>query len=101
MDTQTTEQALRREAVRRRLQGERRCDIGTDLNRSPAWFSKWWAEYHQNPLTDLADQLRAQALGCAGDPNARTPHLDRLASQGVMLATAVSNCPVCSPYFSR
>jgi hypothetical protein len=59
MDTQTTEQALRREAVRRRLQGERRCDICTDLNRSPAWFSKWWAEYHQNPLTDFADQLRA------------------------------------------
>jgi arylsulfatase A-like enzyme len=46
----------------------------------------------------LADQWRAQALGCGGDPNARTPHLDRLASQGVMLTTAVSNCPVCSPY---
>jgi len=58
MDTQITEQALRREAVRRRLQGERRCDICTDLNRSPAWFSKWWAEYGKNPLTDFADQLR-------------------------------------------
>lgn len=46
----------------------------------------------------LADQWRAQAMGCAGDPNARTPHLDRLASQGVTFATAVSTCPVCSPY---
>ena len=46
----------------------------------------------------LADQWRGQALGCAKDPNARTPHLDRLASQGVMLVTAVSNCPVCSPF---
>ena len=36
--------------------------------------------------------------GAQGDPNARTPHLDRLASQGVVLATAVSNCPVCSPF---
>ena len=46
----------------------------------------------------LADQWRAQALGCTGDPNARTPHLDRLATQGVLLTTAVSTCPVCSPY---
>lgn len=46
----------------------------------------------------LADQWRAQAMGYAGDPNARTPHLDRLAADGVVLATAVSHCPVCSPY---
>ena len=51
-----------------------------------------------NVVILLADQWRGQALGCAGDPNARTPRLDRLASQGVMLATAVSNCPVCSPF---
>lgn len=46
----------------------------------------------------LADQWRAQAVGFAGDPNARTPHLDRLAAEGVVLTTAVSTCPVCSPY---
>jgi arylsulfatase A-like enzyme len=46
----------------------------------------------------LADQWRAQATGYAGDPNVKTPHLDRLASQGVSLANAVSGCPVCSPY---
>ncbi len=46
----------------------------------------------------LADQWRAQALGYAGDPNAKTPHLDRLATQGVVLTRAVSTCPVCSPY---
>ena len=51
-----------------------------------------------NVVILLANQWRGQALGCAGDPNARTPRLDRLASQGVMLATAVSNCPVCSPF---
>ncbi len=45
----------------------------------------------------LADQWRAQALGCMGDPNAKTPHLDRLSTQGVTLTTAVSTCPVCSP----
>lgn len=46
----------------------------------------------------LADQWRAQATGYAGDPNARTPRLDRLADGGVTLTTAVSTCPVCSPY---
>ncbi len=46
----------------------------------------------------LADQWRAQATGYAGDTNARTPQLDRLASRGVVFTTAVSTCPVCSPY---
>ncbi len=51
-----------------------------------------------NLLFILADQWRAQALGHAGDPNARTPHLDRLAGESVGFANAVSSCPVCSPY---
>ena len=59
MDTQTNEQMVRREAVRRRLQGETRSVICADLGRSPAWFSKWWAEYQQNPQTDFADDSRA------------------------------------------
>jgi len=46
----------------------------------------------------LADQWRGQALGYAGDVNAHTPRLDRLASESVTLKTAVSTCPVCSPY---
>ncbi|HSW45083.1 MAG TPA: sulfatase [Phycisphaerae bacterium] len=51
-----------------------------------------------NVVVLLADQWRAQALGYAGDVNARTPQLDRLATRGVVLTTAVSTCPVCSPY---
>lgn len=46
----------------------------------------------------LADQWRAQAASFAGDPNAFTPNLDRLASQSIRFTTAVSCCPVCSPY---
>jgi arylsulfatase A-like enzyme len=46
----------------------------------------------------LADQWRAQATGYAGDVNARTPCLDRLTAQSVVLTTAVSISPVCSPY---
>jgi arylsulfatase A-like enzyme len=55
-------------------------------------------EAKPNVVIVLADQWRAQATGFAGDRNARTPRLDRLATAGVVLSTAVSTCPVCSPY---
>ena len=45
----------------------------------------------------FTDQWRAQATGYAGDPNVRTPHLDRLADEGVHCTHAVSGWPVCSP----
>ncbi len=49
MDTFTTEQGVRREAIRRHLQGEKPRDICRDLGRSLSWFDKWWAEYQQHP----------------------------------------------------
>ena len=51
-----------------------------------------------NVLFILADQWRGQALGHAGDPNASTPALDRLADESVTFAHAVSCVPVCCPY---
>jgi arylsulfatase A-like enzyme len=45
----------------------------------------------------LADQWRAQATGYAGDPNVKTPHLDRLAKESVNFRNAVSVAPVCTP----
>jgi arylsulfatase A-like enzyme len=51
-----------------------------------------------NVVFVFADQWRAQATGFAGDPNVRAPVLDKLAADGVRFATAVSTCPVCSPY---
>jgi len=51
-----------------------------------------------NVVFVFADQWRAQAAGYAGDTNVRTPALDRLAAQAVRFTTAVSTCPVCSPY---
>ncbi|MFH1266634.1 MAG: sulfatase [Planctomycetota bacterium] len=51
-----------------------------------------------NVVFVLTDQWRAQATGYAGDPNAKTPHLDRLAGESVDLTGAVSGCPVCCPY---
>jgi arylsulfatase A-like enzyme len=46
----------------------------------------------------FADQWRAQATGYAGDHNAITPNLDRLAGEAIVFTTAISTCPVSSPY---
>jgi transposase-like protein len=59
MDAHTPEQALRREAIRRRLQGERPSDICRDLYRSDTWLAKWWTLYQRQPQTDFADRSRA------------------------------------------
>jgi len=45
----------------------------------------------------FADQWRAQAAGYAGDPNVKTPNIDRLAGQSINFTHAVSSCPVCTP----
>ncbi len=51
-----------------------------------------------NLLYVLADQLRCQSVGYAGDRRAQTPSIDRLASQGVSFVNAVSSTPVCAAY---
>jgi arylsulfatase A-like enzyme len=45
----------------------------------------------------ISDQLRGDALGFVGNPNARTPNLDRLAAHGVSFDNYISNNPVCMP----
>lgn len=46
----------------------------------------------------FADEWRAQAFGHAGDPNVKTPHIDRLAAESLRVTHAISGCPVCTPY---
>ncbi len=48
-----------------------------------------------NVILLMADQLRADALGFAGNPIVRTPNLDRLAARGVIFEQAYVQCPVC------
>ncbi|MBD3267840.1 sulfatase-like hydrolase/transferase [bacterium] len=50
-----------------------------------------------NVVFIICDQMRGDAMGCMGNPNARTPHLDRLAKQGVLFPRGFSNNPVCVP----
>ncbi|UCC63846.1 MAG: sulfatase-like hydrolase/transferase [Anaerolineae bacterium] len=50
-----------------------------------------------NFLILCTDQMRADHMGCAGNPAIRTPHLDALAAGGVHLSRAYVNCPLCMP----
>lgn len=53
------EQELRREAIRRRLAGERVNAICQELGRSREWFHKWWHEYWDNDNEELVSHSRA------------------------------------------
>ncbi|MFC6723394.1 sulfatase [Halobium palmae] len=50
-----------------------------------------------NVLFVLCDQMRRQAMSCAGDPNVSTPNLDALADDGVRFTNASSTAPICVP----
>jgi arylsulfatase A-like enzyme len=45
----------------------------------------------------LSDEHRGQAMSHAGDPNVRTPWMDRLAAEGASFPRAYANCPICTP----
>jgi N-acetylglucosamine-6-sulfatase len=45
----------------------------------------------------LMDDLRFDELGCTGHPFVKTPHIDRLAKEGVLFQSAFATTPLCSP----
>ncbi|MBV9036133.1 MAG: sulfatase [Acidobacteriaceae bacterium] len=51
-----------------------------------------------NVIWVIADQFRAQALSQNGDPNARTPNLQRAEVNGVGFTQNVSGFPLCCPF---
>ena len=51
-----------------------------------------------NVVFVLADDLGWAELGCYGNTFNETPHLDRLAKQGLRFTHAYAAAPVCSPY---
>ncbi len=55
------------------------------------------ASERPNILLILPDQMRASAMGCMGNAEVQTPHIDRLASEGVLFKKTYANVPVCCP----
>ncbi len=49
-----------------------------------------------NVLFIVIDDLNGY-VSCLGDPNAKTPHLDRLAKRGVLFTNAHCQAPICGP----
>ncbi|WP_395717794.1 sulfatase [Prosthecobacter sp.] len=45
----------------------------------------------------LTDNQGAWTLGCYGNPDIRTPHIDQMAAEGIRFTRALSSNPVCSP----
>lgn len=50
-----------------------------------------------NVVLIVIDDLGRNDLGCYGSTFYRTPHLDRLAAEGLQCMDAYAACPVCSP----
>lgn len=50
-----------------------------------------------NVLFLIADDLTTSALGCYGNTVCKTPHLDRLAAQGMRFTRAFCNATYCGP----
>jgi N-acetylglucosamine-6-sulfatase len=65
--------------------------IGSSLAAAPAPGSP------PNVLVILTDDQRWDCLGCAGHPHLKTPHIDRLAAEGVRFANAFCTTALCSP----
>ena len=54
-------------------------------------------EQKRNMLFIFSDQHAQRITGCYGDPNVKTPALDRLASRGVRFDNAYCPSPICVP----
>lgn len=55
------------------------------------------APAHPDIIVITVDTLRADRLGCYGFAPARTPHIDRLANEGVLVEHAVAPTPITLP----
>jgi len=57
----------------------------------------WAADKPPNVVLVMTDNHGAWTLGCYGNRDVRTPHIDRLAAEGMLFTRAFSSNAVCSP----
>ena len=55
------------------------------------------ADQRPNVVVIMTDNHGAWTLGCYGNQDIRTPHIDRLAREGTLFSRAFASNPVCSP----
>ncbi len=67
------------------------------LGGSAAAMAAAGAPPRPNFVFILVDDLRYNALGCTGHPFVKTPHVDRLAREGMNFVNTFVTTPLCSP----
>lgn len=71
--------------------------VGETCGKSSQDRSKIIRGKGPNILMIMADQLRADWMGCAGADWVKTPNLDALLARGVLFTRAACNFPLCAP----
>ena len=65
------------------------------LTLGPLWNLS--ADQRPNVIVITADELRWDGLGVTSHPFVDTPHIDRLASEGILFERAFVPTPLCGP----
>ncbi len=87
----------RRDLMKTAAAGAAGLSLATTATKGGA-MSQSPSRIRPNLIFVFGDQLRYLSCGYAGDGAARTPNLDRLASQSANFCNAVSSTPVCAAY---
>lgn len=70
---------------------------GLALSASPLGWLHAQTGRNPNILVLVADDAGARHFGCYGNPNIRTPNIDKLAAGGLAADNAILTTPQCSP----
>lgn len=70
--------------------------LGAGIGRGAPFIPKESGD-RPNILLIMSDEHRAAITGCYGNRIIRTPHLDELASQGIVFDNCYTNSPLCVP----
>jgi arylsulfatase A len=72
--------------------------LAAGVAAAPGCFQAMAAEKKRpNIIFIMADDLGYGHLGCYGQEKIRTPHLDRMAREGLRFTDAYAGCPQCAP----